>query len=302
MKYSRETKVGILAIICLFLLIFGFNFLKGVNIFSSVMGYRGKFVVVNGLTEQAPVYIRGLKVGQVDKIHYDFSQDTAFIVDVSIARDIHLPQGTQMALVADGLLGGTAIELQIPSQQQGGAETFYSRGEFIPTLVVPGLVDVIQQQVLTELTATVAQAKELLAVVNRQLEDDHLYRSLSHIDSLTASLSYSSTQLKKLMQHQVPSIVNEADSTLANLQTLSADLRQADLKKTIAKVDTVADQVSDVLASIKDDQGTIGKLIQDPSLYNNINSTVVSADSLLIDLKAHPKRYVHFSLFGKKGN
>ena len=82
MKYSREIKVGIVAIICVFLLIFGFNYLKGVNIFSSVSGYHGRFAAVKGLQEQAAVYVRGFRVGQVDAIHYDFAKDTAFVVDI----------------------------------------------------------------------------------------------------------------------------------------------------------------------------------------------------------------------------
>ena len=116
MKYAREIKVGILAIVCLFLLFFGFNFLKGVNIFSPTNGYHGTFSHLHGLEEQAAVYIRGHKVGQVDRLHYDFTRDSAFLVDISIRKDIALPQGTKMALISDGMLGGMAIELQFPDQ------------------------------------------------------------------------------------------------------------------------------------------------------------------------------------------
>ena len=115
MKHTREIKVGILAAVCVFLLFFGLNFLKGVNIFSPTNAYHGIYYNLHGLEEQAAVYIRGHKVGQVDKIHYDFTRDSAFTIDISIRRDIALPQGTQMALVSDDLLGGMAIELQLPS-------------------------------------------------------------------------------------------------------------------------------------------------------------------------------------------
>ena len=116
MQYSREIKVGALATICLFLLFFGFNFLKGVNIFSPTNSYHGVFTNLHGLEEQAAVYIRGHKVGQVDRIHYDFTRDSAFTIDISINKDIALTPGTQMALVSDGLLGGMAIELQLPQK------------------------------------------------------------------------------------------------------------------------------------------------------------------------------------------
>ena len=116
MKYAREIKVGALATICLFLLFFGFNYLKGVNIFSPTNSYHGVYTHLHGMEEQAAVYIRGHKVGQVDAIRYDFTKDSSFTVDISVNRDISLPVGTQMALIADGLLGGMAIELQLPSQ------------------------------------------------------------------------------------------------------------------------------------------------------------------------------------------
>lgn len=118
MKYSREVKVGVLAIICAGILYFGFNFLKGVNIFSPSECYYGFFERSNGLTEQAPVYILGHKVGLVESIQYDFTRTPAFIVGVSIDKGIVLPRGTQMALVADGLLGGECDRIAITTVEQ----------------------------------------------------------------------------------------------------------------------------------------------------------------------------------------
>ena len=114
MKHSRELKVGVLAILCGVILYFGLNFLKGINIFSSTSVYVGQFENISGLTEQAPVYIKGCQVGLVETIQYDFTKDSAFVVSVSIDETIQVPVGTEMALVADGLLGGMAIELVFP--------------------------------------------------------------------------------------------------------------------------------------------------------------------------------------------
>ena len=141
MKHTREIKIGILAAVCIFLLFFGLNFLKGVNIFSPTNSYHGTFVNLHNLEEQAAVYIRGHKVGQVDNIHYDFTRDSAFTIDISINRDIVLPQGTQMALVSDGLLSGMAIELQLPEQSIITNDQLpIGKGSFIPTIYVPGLM------------------------------------------------------------------------------------------------------------------------------------------------------------------
>lgn len=296
-KHLREIKVGIVAVVCLVLLYFGFNFLKGFNIFSIVDHYQGVYTELKGLTAQAPVYIRGYKVGQVDAIRYDFSKDSSFVVSISINRDIDLPQGTTMDLVADGLLGGSAIALSLPTRAEG---PMYKEGAMLPTQIVPGLIDNIQAGLLGDLDSTIVVAKTLIANVNAQLADDHLKHSLENIDKLSGDLTVTSRSLKDLMSNRVPGIVDNLDTTLANIEVISRDIREADLKATVARVDTAVDQVNVLLAEARSTDGTLGMLLNDKTLYVNINSTVQSADSLLVDLKANPRRYVHFSLFGGK--
>jgi len=295
MKYAREIKVGALAIVCLFLLIFGFNFLKGVNIFSPTNSYYGRFVNLHGLEEQAAVYISGHKVGQVDNIEYDFTRDSAFTIDISINKDIALPQGTQMALISDGLLGGVAIELQLAESQEAIAH-----GSFIPTTYVPGLVESLQGELLAKLSAAVEDVDSLVASLQTQVAGNHIHSTLTNVDRISGDLTVVSGDLKRMMRTQVPTIVNNADTAIANLNTVVADLKAADLKATVARVDTAVDNVNAILADVRSEKGTLGQLIYNKSLYNHIDATVLSADSLLVDLKAHPKRYVHFSIFGKK--
>ena len=308
MQYAREIKVGALATICLFLLFFGFNFLKGVNIFSPTNSYHGVFTNLHGLEEQAAVYIRGHKVGQVDRIHYDFTRDSAFTIDISINKDIALTPGTQMALVSDGLLGGMAIELQLPSSSLGaeGASlseanhSVIAHGSFLPTAFVPGLFDSLQGELLAHVDEAVQDVDSLIASLRSQMEGDHLKSTLTNVDRISGDLSLVSSDLKRMMNNQVPRIVNNADTAVANLNTVVADIKAADLKATVARVDNAVDNVNGLITDVRSQDGTLGQLIYNKSLYNHIDATVVSADSLLVDLKAHPKRYVHFSLFGKK--
>ena len=307
MKHAREIKVGILAAICIFLLIFGFNFLKGVNIFSPTNSYHGVFYNLHGLEEQAAVYIRGHKVGQVDKIHYDFTRDSSFIVDISINKDIALPQGTQMALISDGMLGGMAIELLFENGENGdallngenGGEPI-AQGAFLPTKYVPGLIESLQGEVLAHVDEAVQEVDSLVAALRTQVEGDHIKNSLENVDRISGDLTSVSANLKHMMKTQVPAIVNNADTAVANLNVIVADLRQADLKATVARVDGAVENVNGLVSDVRSQDGTIGQLIYNKSLYNHIDATVISADSLLVDLKAHPKRYVHFSIFGKK--
>ena len=301
MKHTREIKIGILAAVCIFLLFFGLNFLKGVNIFSPTNSYHGTFVNLHNLEEQAAVYIRGHKVGQVDNIHYDFTRDSAFTVDISINRDIVLPQGTQMALVSDGLLSGMAIELQLPEQSTiTNDQSPIAKGSFIPTIYVPGLMESVQGELIAHVDAAIQSVDSLVADLQLQVQGDHLKNTLSNVDRVTSDLTGVSADLKRVVNTQVPTIVNNADKAFANLNEITSDLQKADLAATVARVDTAVDGINTFIADVRSQEGTLGQLIYNKSLYDHIDATVVSADSLLVDLKAHPKRYVQVSVFGKK--
>lgn len=292
MKYAREIKVGVLATVCLFLLFFGFNFLKGVNIFSPTNSYHGVFVDLHGMEEQAPVYIRGHKVGQVDAIHYDFTKDSSFIVDMSVKKDIVLPEGTQMVLIADGLLGGKALDLRWPDSVCAGV---VEKGSFLPTAYEPSLVESLQGTLLAHLDEAVQDIDKavnnidsLVAGLQTQVSGNHIKKSLANIDRISGDLTSVSADLKNVMANEVPRLLNNADTAVSNINAVAADLKAANLKGTVARVDTAVDNINSLVSDVRG------------PLLSNINAAVISADSLLVDLKAHPKRYVHFSVFGKK--
>lgn len=298
MKSYREIKVASLAIVCLALLYYGFYFLKGVNLFSPVRTYVGQFTQLDGLTEQAPVFVRGYKVGQVDDIRYDFTQAEAFLITVSIDKHILLPQGTRMVLVADGLLGGKAIEIEIPhGASYSNENTLVSTGDTLPTFVRPGLIESVEQNLLAHVDSVVLRIDSLLADMQQQIGGDHIRQSLENVDRITTDLTVSSKDLRHLTHEQLPPIIDTMHLAVNNANRFMTHLAEADIKATIARIDTVAEQVSTVLTST---DGTLGMLLHDKALYAHVDSAVVSADSLLTDLKANPKRYVHFSVFGQK--
>lgn len=305
MKYAREIKVGLVATVSLFLLFFGFNFLKGVNIFSPTNSYHGVYYNLHGLEEQAAVYIRGHKVGQVDAIHYDFTRDSAFTIDISIHKDISLPQGTQLALIADGLLGGMAVELVLPESTDRCTDRvqntdFIAHESYLPTTYVPGLIESLQDELIARIASAVENVDSLVMQLKTQVEGDHIKATLANVDRISSDLTSVSAELKGLMATKVPTIVNNADTAVANLNIIVADIKEANLKATVARVDTAVAGVNALLADVRSGEGTVGQLLYNKSLYNHIDAAVLSADSLLTDLKAHPKRYVHFSIFGKK--
>lgn len=290
MKYSRELKVGVLAIVCLGILYFGFNFLKGINIFSPTKVYVGTFDRVNGLTAQAPVYIKGYKVGLVESIQYDFKQSPAFTVAVSIDKAIELPRGTEMALVADGLLGGGAIELQLPALMNRAMP--YQNGDTLPTLIVPGLIDNLQTGLLAQLDSILSEANNLLASLNNEMEQGSLHATLQNVERITNDLTVSSKDIRKLTHNQLPAIMDKVDTTIVGLQDIVADVQAADIQSTISTLDSTIHVLNTALQS---ENGTLGLLLNDTELHDNLNTTlknlntaVMNVDTIIMSIKARP--------------
>lgn len=292
-KISREVKVGLLAALCLFLLYFGFRFLKGVNIFNPIHSYSGRFVEMNGLVEQAPVYVRGFKVGQVESISYDFTQDTAFTVVVSLNSDIIVPQGSSMRLVPDGLLGGMAVEVVVPAGKDLAELPAHSE---LPTSVKPTLVDELKGSMLASVDSALCSIRELVDNVNGQLEGDRLKAILANADAMVASLKVSSARLEVLMKNDIPVVMRQVDSILVDVKRLSANASKADIEALVARADSTIANVNALVETVNSTDGTVGMLLHDNSLYNNVNGTIQTADSLMQDIREQPNSLI----WGKK--
>ena len=290
MKYSRELKVGVLAIFCLVFLYFGFNFLKGVNIFSPTKVYVGQFDRMNGLTAQSPVYIKGYQVGLVEAIQYDFSRTPAFTVLVSIDKQIVLPRGTQMALVSDGLLGGGAIELQLPALMNRAMP--HQDGDTLMTQIVPGLMDNLQTGLLAQLDSVLTEATNLLATLNNEVEQGSLHATLQNIERITKDLTVSSRDIRQLTHAQLPELMHKVDNTVEGLQTIVTDVQSADIQSIMLSLDSTIAVLNRALQS---EEGTLGLLLNDTQLHDNLNTTlrnldaaVLNVDTIVQSIKARP--------------
>ena len=299
MKFSREVKVGVLAILCAGILYFGFNFLKGVNIFSPTDCYYGYFERSNGLTEQAPVYILGHKVGLVEAVKYDFNRTPAFVVSVNVNKDIVLPKGTEMALIADGLLGGAAIELVLPETK---SSVVCQRGDTLVTKVVPGLVENLQNGPLAKLDSILSEVNLLAASLNDEMKEGSLRMTLDNIEDLTADLKVSGNDIRKLTHNQLPGIIKKVDTTMGDLQTVVSDVRKAEIQNTIAELNRV---IASVNGALESEDGTLGLLLNDKALYDNLNNAiqdldqaVLNVDSVVMSIKA--RKFIQKKL--PKGN
>lgn len=289
MKISREFKVGVLAVLCAVILYFGLNFLKGINIFSSTTTYVGQYENISGLTEQAPVLIKGYQVGLVESIQYDFTKSPSFTVAVSISKDICLPLGTEMALVANGLMGGMAIELQLPEIT---STEVYQRGDTLPSVVVPSLFETLEQGVLAKLDSLLGEANTLVASLNSSMEEGSLYQTLQNVEQITADLKVSGADLRQLTHKQLPTIMAKVDTTITGFAALATDVREADIA---GLVDSVQNVIAGVDNAINSNDGTLGLLLNDKTLYHNLNvaledldKAVLNVDSIMMSIKARP--------------
>lgn len=294
---TREVKVGVVVVIAIFVLYFGLNFLKGIDIFTSVNKYYGTYENAGGLVASAPVYVKGYKVGQVDEVKYDFSQAESFMVSISVNKDIQLPEGTKMQLFDDGLMGGKAIQLVFPSSSNG---QYVENKSQLPTDEATGLFDLLQVEMLPKLEHTVEHVDSLVLSLNALVNSEEVQGTLVSLKKTSDDLAVSSSQLKMLMHKEVPGLIENVDVVVKDLGVVSADLAQANIGHTLSTVDSVATNLQQLTYKINEPNGTIGMLLNDKELYLNLSNTAANADKLLIDLRQHPKRYVHFSLFGRK--
>lgn len=296
--FTREVKVGIMAIVAIFVLYFGLNFLKGISIFTPVSYYYGSYENLGGLVPSTPVYVKGYKVGQVEKISYDFSKKESFVIKISVSKDIKLPKGTKMELYDEGIMGGKAVQLVYAPITP--TQAMYEPGDTIESKVGLGLMAQLSGDLVPKIESISLQADSLIRSVRVLVENKDLTKSLSSIEHTTADLAVSSSQLKKMMNNEVPRILSDVNGVTSDFKQISGNLKKIDYAATFASVNHTISNLSLITDKINNSEGTLGLLLNNKDLYINLSNTAASSDKLLIDLQKNPKRYVHFSLFGSK--
>ena len=306
MKFlTKEVKIALTAIVAAVLVFIGVNFLKGINIFQSSNTYYVKFKNVGGLVVSNPVYANGYPVGIVRGIQYDYQNSEKVVVQVELDDEMRVPQGTSAELETE-LMGGVKMNLILganPTKHLEPGDTLTGG----PSHGVMAQLGAAMPEVL----ALVPKLDSILVNLNRLTADPALAHTLQNAESLTANLDQASRRLNTLMANDLPVTLGKLNRTLDNAERLSGNLAAIDVKSTMQSVNnTLADaqqfvnqlngMTTDLNSKLTSKDNTLGLFLNDRSVYDNLNGTLQSADSLLIDLKAHPKRYVHFSVFGKK--
>lgn len=295
MKISQEFKIGIAFIAALVILIIGVNFLKGVNLFTPANHFYTTYEKVDGLVVSNAVYVKGYKVGQVKSIKYDFSKEVPFTVEISINKDVKLPEGTQMLMRDDGLLGGKVIDLVMPTN----SNSFLANGATLEGEIGTGLMDALGGMV-PQLESTLAKLDSTMGAINELVHSDEINNMLASLDTTTTNLKRTSKKLNGIMDHDVPQLLANVNAVASDVKVVTNNLKDADIAAIIAKADSTIASVDQFVESLNSTDGTVGALLNDRALYNKITNTIDDADKLVVDLKANPKRYVHFSIWGGK--
>ena len=297
MKLTKEIKIALVAIVGILIMYFGINFLKGMNLFSTNNAYYMTFDDIQGLGASTPIYADGYKVGIVDGLEYDYKENGPIKVKVDIIKDLRIPQGSKDEIVKD-LMGNLQVNLLLANNPRERVEP----GGIIPGAVNEGMMDKAANLVPV-VEKMLPKLDSILTSVNALLADPALAASLHNVETITSNLTVSTRELNTLMaglNKQVPGMIGKANGVLDNTNRLTANLASLDVQGTLNKVNQTLESAHQFTEKLNSNQGSLGLLMNDTKLYDNLTSTMSHADSLVIDLKAHPKRYVHFSVFGRK--
>lgn len=306
MKYlTKEVKLAVTAVVAIVLLFILINFLKGINIFTSSNTYHVRFKDIAGLVVSNPVYANGYAVGIVRDIQYDYKRTDNVVVTIEVDKEMKIPKGTCAELESE-LMGGVKMNLILgpnPVRNLSVGDTIAGGIHFGAMERVSAMLPAVEQMM--------PKLDSILANLNRLTADPALAQTLHNTAELTANLQEASVALNAMMRNDMPQLMRKANNIGTNMETLSGNLARVDIEGTVGQVNTTlgsVQQLTDDLSTtttllnnkLNSRNNTLGLFLNDRGVYDNLNSTMRHADSLMIDLKAHPKRYVHFSIFGRK--
>lgn len=296
--FRREVLIGALVLVALLILFFGINFLKGVNIFKAANYYYASYTDVAGLAQSAPVTLNGYKIGIVRDIHYDYNNPGHVTVELSVDKALKLPVGTK-AVVSSDILGTASVVLSLGSSADG----FYAVGDTISSASDPGMMAALGETLLPSVNSVIAKVDTLLSGLNTIVSDPSLKTSVGRLDDITAELNATLSSLHAVMSQMGP-VANDLKNITENVDTITGDLAVVTGKFREVPVDSLLNNVQATMANLEkltaqlnNPDSSIGKLTNDPELYNNLTAATASLDSLFVDIKKNPKRYINIKVF-----
>ena len=293
--FTKEAKIGLVSIVSLALLYLGINYLKGVNLFKPVNHYYVAFSNVKGVTVSSPVVVEGFKVGLVREISYDYDTTGKISVLVSLEDKMRINKGSYITVV-NSFLGGAELHIHLNTF----VDDYFHSGDTIEGRMETDMMTSVQENLLPGIEQMMPKLDSILGGLQTLVNHPALTQSLAHVEQTTASLEHSSRRLDQLLAKDVPVIVENLKGITANFESVSGQLKELDLAGTMRTVNATLANLKLTTDKLNSADNSLGLLLNDRQLYDNLNGTMENASLLLLDLREHPKRYVHFSLFGSK--
>lgn len=296
--FSKEFIIGLSVIVAIAVLVFGINFLKGVNLLNPANYYYAEYENVSGLDVAAPVKIDGYKVGQVRAIEFDYAHPGKIKVMLALNKDLKVPADSKVSL-GSTLMGGSFVELDL-----GESGTPLEVGSTIVSVREHDLMGKVKDEVLPAVSAIIPKVDSLLVNLNRLTGDPALTASVQRLDGITAQLLATTTGLNGTVNRDLPVVMRNArtithglDTVTTNLGALSYQLKSLPLNATMNNVEALTQNLTRFSEQLNNQNSTLGLLTSDPELYHRLNRVGADVDSLILDIKRNPKRYINIKVF-----
>ena len=304
-KISHEVKIGVTVLLTIIVFIWLFNFLKGKNLFSSTSHYYVVYDKVGGLAESSPVEVNGYKVGVVQSVKFIDPESGRLLVTLTVDKGFRLPRNTIAEITSASLIAGMKIQFVY-----GEGPGTYSNGDTIPGRLAVSLITRVENELIPitdKVTELISVIDSVVTSINEVMDPKFTADLRSGISSLSATAkSIEEAGLKSTLQNintftqMLAENSDNLTSTFSSLETVADTLAAADIYSSVNKLKVSLEKAGVLMENLNNGQGTAGKLMTDDSLYQNLSNSLESLNLLLLDLKANPKRYVNFSVFGKK--
>ena len=307
MRFTKEIGIGILVILGTLMSVFSYNYLKGINLFEKTRTFKVIYTKVDGLSPSNPVTLNGYKIGKVQKINFNSNDTKELIVDIVIENEVKFSKTSKAELYETGLIGGKAIAIIPDYDNNAIAES----GDYLIGSVKPGLTDLVNQimpQIQLQLEAVMKKAEIVLSNINTLFDEEtkkSLKSSIDQFASLTNSLSETSGNINDFIKDNSPNLTTTIDNlnaTSLKMKDMSNSMSEVDLNLILTNLDSTISNLNNITNKLNQGEGTVGKLIYDDGLFKNLDNATKNLEELIEDIKLNPKRYVHFSIFGKKSD
>ena len=292
---NNETKIGIIVVIAIAVLYFGINFLKGINIFTPNTTLYVQYDRVDGIVKTSHVLINGYQVGHVSDIVFDYTKEAPITLELTVDRKLVVPKGTIAEVYETGMLGDKAIQLRL-----GKSSEICQKGDTIEGTITGGMLAQAMESLIPPIKEMIPTIDSTIQALKKVIESEHVENILANADDAVKSLKDASRKLDIMMDSDIKPFMSNANSMVAKLDKVAADVSDADLKKTFAELDATVANIKMATAKLSSTDNTLGLLLNDRKLYNDVDSILINGNALVVDLKQNPKRYVHFSVFGSK--